>query len=40
MSIDDLPEDLNAYGISASVELNENVFLLGSYGSANEEMKK
>jgi hypothetical protein len=38
VSIDGLPEDLQGYGISASVELNENVFLLGSYNYADEEM--
>ncbi len=38
VSIDDLPEDLKGYGIEASVELNENVFLLGSYNYADEEM--
>lgn len=38
ISVDDLPDDLNGYGINASIELNKNVFLLGSYQYADEEM--
>ncbi len=38
VSIDGLPEDLKGYGVEASVELNENIFLLGSYNYADEEM--
>ncbi|MGM0541467.1 MAG: outer membrane beta-barrel protein [Pseudomonadota bacterium] len=38
IDVDELPEDLNGYGINASLELNENVFLLASYRYADEEM--
>ncbi len=38
VSVDGLPEDLQGYGISASVELNKNIFLLGSYNYVDEEM--
>ncbi len=38
INVNGLSEDLNAYGINASLQINSNVYLLGSYTSAEKNI--
>lgn len=38
INVNGLSEDLNAYGINASLQINNNVYLLGSYTSAEKDV--